>query len=168
MAKTESVDLFIAMTDSSAGGAGNGAVKIKFAWKGNKVAYPDDIAKQIGVQTAKANEPGLIYGMNKPRPARIYVNVSMGQGKSRAFLLFADPGKLGTLLIKNSLRGKKYRGGTITSVSLPKTSTNPTRSKTSSTAGKPGSKPGARPTAKPGARPTAKPGARPKPRKPTK
>ncbi|MBD2412209.1 hypothetical protein FACHB389_35925 [Nostoc calcicola FACHB-389] len=142
--KVETVDLFITMTDTSdssksQGGSGT-TTKVKFAWKGNKLAYPDEVAKELGVAVAKDNEPGLIYGMNKPRPARVYINVkgagSGGTGaggkkksNNKAYLLFADPKKLPALLIKNSLRGKKYRGGTITSVSLPKTSTNPNRKK---------------------------------------
>ena len=132
MAKVETIDLFITMTDTSdtgRGSTGNGATKVKFAWKGNKQAYPDDISKELGVSVAKDNEPGLIYGMNRPRPARVYINVKLSQGKSRAFIVFADPKKLTSLLVKGSLRGKKYRGGVITSVSLPKTSTNPTRKK---------------------------------------
>jgi hypothetical protein len=137
--KIETAVLFITMTDSSDSKGGSGSTNVKFAWNGNKKAYPDEIAKELGVAIAKDNEPGLIFGMNKPRPARVYINVKGGStGKSKAgskgsshksYLLFADPKKLGTLLIKNSLRGKKYRGGTITSVSLPKTSTNPNRSK---------------------------------------
>lgn len=133
--KRESATLFITMTDSSDSKGGKGSTTVKFAWNGNKTAYPDDIAKELGVSVAKDGESGLIFGMNKPRPARVYVNVKTGTsgksgGKHKSYLLFADPKKLGTLLIKNSLRGKKYRGGTITSVSLPKTSTNPARKKT--------------------------------------
>lgn len=135
----ETVDLFITLTDSASdtgkGGTKEGT-KVKFAWKGNKTAYPDEIAKELGVSVAKDNEPGLIFGMNRPRPARVYINVKSGSGgksKNRAYFLFANPTKLGGLLIKNSLRGKKYRGGTITSVTLPKTSTNPSRPKNSKT-----------------------------------
>ena len=133
--KVETVDLFITMTDTSDSNksqGGSGATKVKFAWKGNKEAYPDDIAKELGVAVAKDNEPGLIYGMNKPRPARVYVNIKVAGGATKsksgkssshkAYLLFADPKKLAGLLVKNTLRGKKYRGGTITSVSLPKKS----------------------------------------------
>ncbi len=144
MAKLEIVDLFITLTDTSGaskGGGGSGtAPKIKFAWRGNKQAYPDEIAKALGVTVAKDNEPGLIYGMNKPRPARVYINVKLGQGKSRSYIVFADPNKISSLLTRNVLRGKKYRGGTITSVSLPKTSTNPTRKKSDSSSQTPGKK----------------------------
>ncbi|MBW4571597.1 MAG: hypothetical protein KME31_27345 [Tolypothrix carrinoi HA7290-LM1] len=142
----ETVDLFITLTDSASDtgkGGGKENTKVKFAWKGTKEAYPDEIAKELGVSIAKDNEPGLIFGMNRPRPARVYINVKTGSGGTagkggksksnhRAYFLFANPAKLGTLLIKNSLRGKKYRGGTISSVSLPKTSTNPSRPKKSS------------------------------------
>lgn len=141
----ETVDLFITLTDSASDTSKSGGketTKVKFAWKGTKEAYPDEIAKELGVTIAKDNEPGLIFGMNRPRPARVYINVKTGSGGAkaggksksnhRAYFLFANPAKLGTLLIKNSLKGKKYRGGTISSVSLPKTSTNPSRPKKSS------------------------------------
>ncbi|QSJ18744.1 hypothetical protein JYQ62_08285 [Nostoc sp. UHCC 0702] len=140
--KLEPCTLFITMTDTSDSNksqGGSGTTKVKFAWIGNKNAYPDDIAKELGVTIAKDNEPGLSFGINRPRPARVYINVKNGSGGSskagkkssnhKSYLLFADPKKLASLLIKNTLKGKKYRGGTITSVSLPKTSTNPTRPK---------------------------------------
>ena len=102
--KVETVDLFITMTDTSDSNksqGGSGTTKVKFAWKGNKQAYPDEVAKELGVAVAKDNNPGLIYGMNKPRPARVYINVKTGssggtgaggkkKSNNRAYLLFAN------------------------------------------------------------------------------
>ena len=128
---------FIPMSQSVGRGsngrsAGTGAFKL--AWRAPIDSYPEDIAKELGVTPVKADkpEPGLVFGSNSPRPARVRINVTTGQGKSKSYTLFANPGNVARLINGNVLRGKKFRGGNITTVSLIGTSTNPNRKKSSS------------------------------------
>lgn len=111
---------------------GTGAFKI--AWRAPIDSYPKDVAKELGViaEDAKKPTPGLVFGANSPRPARVRINVKKSQGKSSSYILFANPGNIPRLINGNVLKGKSFKGGTITTVSLPKTSTNPTRKKKSS------------------------------------
>lgn len=128
---------YIDIKDSSAKGKGEG---IKFAWRAPSDTYPDDVAKELGVNKAKDEDGGLIFGMNSPRPVKLRINYSSKQGSSSSALLFCDPSQLSHVLVGNSLRGKAFRGAKITSVSTPKSSTNPNRSKGSEGSSNPATK----------------------------
>lgn len=115
---------YIEIKDSLSKEKGSG---IKFAWRAPSDTYPDDVAKELGVHKAEDKASGLIFGMNSPRPVRLRINYSGKQGSSSSALLFCDPSQLSHVLVSNSLRGKAFRGGSVTSVSTPKSSTNPNR-----------------------------------------
>ncbi len=126
---------YVPLTQSTGRASSQKASKdsVKLAWRAPIDVYPDDIAKQLGVRAVSdgQSEPGLIFGSNAPRLARVRINVRTGQGKGRSYVVFANTGNLSKLIHNNSLTGKKYRGGTISSVSMIGTSTNPNRKKSS-------------------------------------
>ncbi len=126
---------YVPLTQSTGRASSQKASKdsVKLAWRAPIDVYPDDIAKQLGVRAVPngQSEPGLIFGSNAPRLARVRINVTTGQGKGRSYIVFANTGNLSKLIHNNSLTGKKYRGGTISSVSMIGTSTNPNRKKSS-------------------------------------
>ncbi len=129
---------YIAMSQSVGkgdNGHSQGTGAFKLAWRAPIDAYPKEIAAQLGitaVDEAKP-EPGLVFGANSPRPARVRINVQKSQGKSSSYTLFANPQKIPALINGNVLKGKTFKGGTITTVSLIGTSTNPNRRKKSTT-----------------------------------
>ena len=120
---------YIELIDAEKGGSKG--EKVRHAWRAPNDTYTDEIAKALGVIKVKAEDKtkGLIFGANYPRAARVRINIKLKQGKSKSVLLFADPRKIPSLMIGNVLRGKQYRGCTITTVTLPGTSTNPNRGK---------------------------------------
>ncbi len=120
-----------------------GVGDFKFAWRAPVDTYPKEIAKALGIQIVddKKPEKSLIFGANSPRPARIRINVKYPKGKTKSFLLFAKTEKVPGLVVGSVLRNKKYKNGTITTVSLPGTSTNPSRSKDKKKKPKPKPKP---------------------------
>lgn len=131
MAQKEYVVYYIDLKEVSRGnGGGSNAEKIRFAWRAPIDAYPPEIAKELGITQVKnlATTKGLVFGMNSPRPARVRINVKAKQGSQKSYILFCDPAKISSLILTNKLRGKNFKSGTITGISLPKTSTNPSRS----------------------------------------
>lgn len=144
MAKTkestskEYVSYYIDLKDSDKSSKQNASSK--FAWRAPEDAYPNDVAKELGVVKATNSEVGLIYGMNNPRPVRVRINVKLKQGESKSVVLFCSPAKISGLLIGNTLRGKNFKTGKITTVSAVGSSTNPHRSKKSKKTSKPTTK----------------------------
>ncbi len=116
-------------------GRSQGTGAFKLAWRAPVDAYPKEILTELGVNAVdeKKPEPGLVFGSNSPRPARVRINVQKKQGDSSSYTLFANPGQIPVLINGNALRGKPFKGGNITTVSLIGTSTNPTRKKNSNT-----------------------------------
>lgn len=125
------VTYWLNLSDATGKGKGTGT-NVKFAWRAPSDSYPKEIATDLGINQATGTDQGLIYGMNNPRPARVRINVQISQGNNKSYVLFCAPSKLVRLLIQNPLKGKKFRGGTITTISLPGTSTHQGRSSSGS------------------------------------
>ena len=108
---------------------------LQLAWRAPVSSYPKEVAQKLGVVAVgdDESEPGLIFGSNSPRPARVRINIKLSQGNSFSVTRFANPEKIGALTVNNSLKGTKFYNGTISSVSLIGTSTNPSRKKKSTT-----------------------------------
>ncbi len=137
-AKSKYGTFYIAMSQSVGkgdNGHSQGTGAFKLAWRAPIETYPKEIAAQLGVTAVDEAkpEPGLVFGANSPRPARVRINVQKSQGQSSSYTLFANPQKIPALINGNVLKGKTFRGGTITTVSLIGTSTNPNRRKKSTT-----------------------------------
>ena len=118
---------YIAMSQSVGkgdNGHSQGTGAFKLAWRAPIDAYPKEIAAQLGITAVDEA---------KPEPGRVRINVQKSQGKSSSYTLFANPQKIPALINGNVLKGKTFKGGTITTVSLIGTSTNPNRRKKSTT-----------------------------------
>lgn len=129
MAATEYATYYINLKEGANSGKTGGSKQsqIKFAWRAPTSAYPDAVAKLLGVTKATEKETGLIYGMNNPRPVKVRINIKTKQGSSKSVLLFCDPSQIANVLIKGTLRGISFKSGTITTISTPGSSTNPNR-----------------------------------------
>lgn len=98
-----------------AGLANIGAVK--YAFRAPENAYKG-IEKELGVIKAKEKEPGLVFGANSPRPAKVRINYEGGGATTR----FCDPAKLESVTIGGSLNRKtvniadRFRNKKISSV----------------------------------------------------
>jgi len=152
MAKKQYGVFYTVLTQSEGEGKNKQNQSINFAWRAPIDTYPKEIATKLGIIAVDKSKsvPGLIFGSNSPRPARVRVNVQKAQGSSSSYLLFANPKKVPGLTVANNLKGVKFKGGTVSSVSLPGTSTNPNRKKKSNTKTSTKSKP--KPKPKPRAR----------------
>jgi hypothetical protein len=82
-------------------GLGGALAPIKYAFRTPKDAYKG-IDTQLGVIEAKANEGGLVFGANSPKPARVRINFEGGGSTTR----FCDPGKVESVTVGGKL-GKK-------------------------------------------------------------
>lgn len=85
-----------------------------YAWKGAKKDY-DGTGNELGVKTAKPGTKGLVFGATV-KPTRVRINVDAGNGKSKSYTRFADPDKIESLIVNETLTGSKYDSKTITSV----------------------------------------------------
>lgn len=82
-------------------GIGGAVAPFKYAFRAPKDAYKG-LLGELGVVEAKANESGLVFGANSPKPARVRINFEGGGSTTR----FCDPGKLEGVTIGGKL-GKK-------------------------------------------------------------
>lgn len=80
----------------------------KYAWRAKTGSY-DDIGKDMGVNTAKDTEKGLIFGANSPKPARVRINYVYSGGTTRSVIRFCEPDKLNALTTGGAINGKKIK-----------------------------------------------------------
>ncbi|NET03080.1 MAG: hypothetical protein F6K61_21545 [Sphaerospermopsis sp. SIO1G1] len=92
----------------------------KYAWRAPKGSY-GTLAKDLGVTVAKANEQGLVFGANSPKPVEVVISFyKKGRtGETGSTRRFCDHEKLPSVLT-GGLKGKKIKVGdksyTISSV----------------------------------------------------
>lgn len=92
------------------GGVGNVGA-FKYAWKAPKDSY-DGIAAELGVKKANDNEPGLIYGANSPKPAKVRINYKVGTGansSTRSVTRFCEPDQVSAVTTGGKLNNKKIK-----------------------------------------------------------
>ncbi len=85
---------------------------VKYAWNGRESDYKG-IAKEFGVDVAKAKEDGLIFGANNPKPARVRVYTENG----KAYTRWCDTGLIDSLTLRGNANGKSFMGSKVKSVS---------------------------------------------------
>ncbi|WP_013320806.1 hypothetical protein [Gloeothece verrucosa] len=85
----------------------------KYSWRAKKDDYKG-IDKELGVTLAKDTEDNLVFGVDRPKPVRVRINLA----GARPIIRFADPQKIEPLTVKGSLNGKKYNGKNINSVTV--------------------------------------------------
>lgn len=79
--------------------------KIKYAWRvAGDTLSGSKIRSALGIKKAKDNEPGLVFGANFPKPAKVRVNFEKGGSTTT----FCDPSKLEQILVKGALKGKTW------------------------------------------------------------
>ena len=98
------------------GGVGNlGA--IKFGFKAPEFAY-DAIKLSLGViEIADTNRTGVVYGVNSPRPVKVRISFTRGEGNlggvgtsSGSVIRFCEPDKLNAVLF-GSMGSLKIKTG---------------------------------------------------------
>lgn len=89
-----------------------GGDTMKYAWYADDAKYANILAG-VGVSVAAANESGLIFGANKPKPVRVRLNFDDGSSQ----VIFCNPTNLGDVL-GGSLNGNQSNGRTIQSAGL--------------------------------------------------
>ena len=98
------------------GGVGNlGA--IKFGFKAPEFAY-DAIKLSLGViEIADTNRTGVVYGVNSPRPVKVRISFTRGEGNlggvgtsSGSVIRFCEPDKLNAVLF-GSMGSLKIKNG---------------------------------------------------------
>lgn len=86
-------------------GSGAGINAIKYAWRvtGDTLSGKT-IRAALGINVAKENEKGLVFGANFPKPARVRINFE-GGGST---LSFCDPSKVENVTVNGALNKKTY------------------------------------------------------------
>jgi hypothetical protein len=85
---------------------------VKYAWNGRSSDYAG-VAKEFGVETAKAKEDGLIFGANNPKPSRVRVYTENG----KTYLRWCDTGLVDSLTLRGNANGKTFMGSKVKRVS---------------------------------------------------
>lgn len=83
-------------------GLGGAVAPIKYAFYAPKDAYKG-LTKDLGVEKAKQDESGLVFGANQPKPARVRINFEGGGSTTR----FCDPAKVEGVTVGGKLNKKK-------------------------------------------------------------
>ncbi|MBN4004747.1 hypothetical protein [Nostoc sp. LPT] len=91
------------------GGTVGNAGAMRFAWRGNKDAYPKAVADELGVVIAKDTDAGLMFGANSPRPAKVRIGYTDANGNSKSTIRFCEPDKIGAVTTGGKLNGKKIK-----------------------------------------------------------
>ena len=95
---------------------GGGGATFKYAWYAEGAKY-DAIAAALGITAAGANETGLVFGANNPKPPVVRLNLEDGGGLAAGSqTVFVDPANYGAVL-GGSLNGQTTNGKTIRSAS---------------------------------------------------
>lgn len=85
---------------------------IKYAWNGRNSDYAG-IAKEFGVEIAKAKEDGLVFGANIPKPSRVRIYCTDG----KAYVRWCDTGMVDSVTLRQNVNGKTFMGSKIKRVS---------------------------------------------------
>lgn len=85
----------------------------KYAWRAKADDYKG-IDKELGVVKAKDTEDNLSFGIDRPKPVKVRINLA----NKKSIIRYADPQKIEPLTVKGTLNGKKYDGQNINSVTV--------------------------------------------------
>lgn len=94
---------------------GGGGSTFKYAWYATTEKY-DGIATDAGITKAGANETGLVFGANSPKPPSVRLNLEASGVAAGSQTIFVDPANYAAVL-GGSLNGKQTNNKTIRSAS---------------------------------------------------
>jgi hypothetical protein len=85
---------------------------VRYGFRAPEKAY-DEIGDAMGVVKVDDTVQGVMYGCNKPRPARVRIMYQKSVTIVRSTIRFCEPDKIGDVTVGSAINAKKvYVGGT--------------------------------------------------------